>query len=104
MIISGNSAKINKKGVDKVEELIKKLIEEQQETNELLKYGYRGKDPNELLTIEQVSKEFDIGPNKIRKMFNDKELPVQTYTKPFKVKRIAVVKYMDKRHDYLKGD
>lgn len=86
-----------------MEELIKKLIEETEKTNKLLQWGYRGKDPDELLTIEQVSKEFNIGPNKTREMFNDKALPVQTYTKPFKVKRMAVVNYMDTRHDYLKG-
>lgn len=86
-----------------MEELIRELVEEQRITNKLLQWGYKGKDPDELLTIEQVSKEFGIGPNKAREMFNDKELPVQTYTRPFKVKRVAVLSYMDKRHDYLKG-
>jgi len=86
-----------------MEELIKKLIEEQEKTNKLLQWGYKGKDPDELLTIDQVSKEFSIGPNKTREMFNDKRLAVQTYTKPFKVKRSAIISYMDERHDYLKG-
>ena len=91
-----------------MEELIKTLIEEQRKTrqeqkrtNELLMYGYQGKDPNELLTVEQVHKEFDIGINKVRKMFNDPELPVQVYTSPFKVTRQAVGKYISVRHDYL---
>lgn len=50
-----------------MEELLKTLIEEQRKTtneqkrtNELLMYGYQGKDPNELLTVEQVHKEFKI--------------------------------------------
>lgn len=84
-----------------MEELLKKLIEQQTETNELLKYGYRGKDPNELLTIKQVANEFNIGENMVRKMFNDPELQVQRYTTPFKVKRIVLSKYMEISHDYL---
>ena len=84
-----------------MEELLKTLINEQRKTNELLMYGYQGKDPNELLTIEQVHKEFNIGINKVRKMFNDPELPVQRYTTPFKVVRQAVGEYIKVRHDYL---
>lgn len=84
-----------------MEELLKTLINEQRKTNELLMYGYQGKDPNELLTIEQVHKEFNIGINKVRKMFNDPELPVQRYTTPFKVARQAVGEYIKVRHDYL---
>lgn len=38
-----------------------KLLKEQQKTNELLeKIIFQNKDQNELLTIEQVHKEFDI--------------------------------------------
>lgn len=57
---------------------------------------------NELLTVEQVHEEFDIGINMVRKMFNDPELPVQRYTKPFKVSRQAIKDYISsKSHDYL---
>ena len=52
-----------------MEELLKTLIEEQRKTNDLLMYGYQGKNPNELLTVEQVHKEFDIGENMVRKIF-----------------------------------
>lgn len=84
-----------------MEELLKELIEQQKETNELLRYGYQGKDPNELLTVKQVSEEFGIGENMVRKMFNDSNLQVQRYTTPFKVKRVALLRYMEKSHDYL---
>ena len=84
-----------------MEELLKTLIQEQQKTNELLMYGYQGKNPNELLTVEQVHKEFDIGINMVRKMFKDKELPVQRYTTPFKVTRQAMNNYINVNHDYL---
>ena len=60
-----------------------------------------GKDPNELLTIEQVHEEFNIGINMVKKMFKDPELPVQKYTKPFKVTRGAMGDYIKVRHDYL---
>ena len=80
-----------------LEELLKK-------TNELLEdliSKSNGKDPYELLTIDDVMKEFDIGKLKAQKMFQDPELPVQRYTKPFKVTRKAINKYFEKEHDYL---
>lgn len=58
---------------------------------------------NDLLTVEQVHQEFDIGINMVQKMFKDPELPVQRYTKPFKVSRQALNEYMTKEHNYLKG-
>lgn len=62
-----------------------------------------GKDPYELLTMEQVSEEFDIGITKVQRMFRDSELPVQRYTKPFKVARRAIQEYMTVSHEYLRG-
>lgn len=62
-----------------------------------------GKDPYELLTMEMVSKEFDIGITKVCRMFRDPELAVQRYTKPFKVTRRAVQEYTTVKHDYLCG-
>ena len=80
----------------------KDILKEQQRTNELLeKLIVQNKNPNELLTIEQIHVEFDIGINKVRKMFNDPKLPVQRYTVPFKVTRQAVEKYINESHDYL---
>ena len=80
------------------------LLREQQRTNELLqKLISQNKDPNELLTAEDVHKEFNIGINMVQKMFKDPELEVQRYTIPFKVKRQALNNYMNKRHDYLCG-
>ena len=87
-----------------MEELLKTLIEEQRKTNDLLMYGYQGKNPNELLTIEQVHKEFDIGENMVRKIFNDPKLPVQRYTSPFKVTRQAMYSYINENHDYLRKE
>ncbi len=79
-----------------------KILKEQQRTNELLEQLLnQNKNPNELLTIEQVHKEFGIGINMVRNIFNDKELAVQKYTKPFKVTRKAIQDYMNTRHDYL---
>ena len=80
-----------------------KILMEQQRTNELLEAIInQKKDPNELLTVEQIHEEFDIGTNMVRKMFNDKTLPVQRYTKPFKVTRQAFCEYLGKAHDYLR--
>lgn len=84
-----------------MEELLRELLEEQKKTNELLIYNNLGKDPNELLTIEQIHQEFDIGENMVRKMFADPMLPVQRYTVPFKVTRQAFNKYINASHDNL---
>jgi len=61
-----------------------------------------GKDPNELLTVEQVHEEFNIGINKVREMFKDPDLKAQRYTRPFKVLRKSVNDYISEKHDYLK--
>lgn len=80
-----------------------KLLKEQQKTNELLeKLITQNQSMNELLTIEDVHKEYDIGINTVRKMFNDPQLPVQRYTVPFKVTRQALNEYMSEKHDYLR--
>lgn len=82
-----------------MEELLKKLLEEQKKTNKLLET--KEKDTNELLTINQLHEETGIGICMLQKMFKDPELPVQIYTVPFKVTRGAFNNYISKRHDYL---
>ena len=91
-----------------MEELIKAIYEinnKQEEANRLLKNILERKqlekNPNELLTIEQIVEEYSIGKVKVLKMFQDPNLPVQRYTKPFKVIRKAVDKYFEVRHDDL---
>lgn len=37
-------------------------------------------------------------------MFRDPKLPVQRYTRPFKVTRYAVDRYMLESHDYLRKE
>ena len=56
-----------------------------------------GKDPYELLTAEQIAKEENIPANNIRKLFNDPDMAVQTYTKPRKVTRKAWNEFISKR-------
>lgn len=81
---------------------MEKLLEEQKKTNELLQQIIKqNNEQNELLTVEQVHQEFGIGTNMVRKMFNDPELQVQRYTKPFLVSRQALNDYMKVSHDYL---
>lgn len=66
------------------------LLKEQQKTNELLEKMYKKKkDPYELLTAEDLSSETGIPINKMRELFNNSDLAVQTYTKPRKVTRKA---------------
>ncbi|MEE0865555.1 MAG: hypothetical protein U0L98_01960 [Clostridia bacterium] len=55
------------------------------------------KDPYELLTAEQISKEENIPINNVRKLFNNKDLAVQTYTKPKRVTRRAWNEFISKR-------
>ena len=88
-----------------MEQTIQQLLEEQKKTNEYLeRLAYQqctGKDPYEMLTREQVMKEFHVGLEKSLKMFQDPERPVQRYTKAHRVQRIEIIKYLSKSHDYL---
>lgn len=84
-----------------MEDLIKELIAEQKKTNELLLSNSSGKDPNELLTIEQVKEETGFGLGTVQKIFKDSNLKAQRYTTPFKVTRQALNEYMNENHDYL---
>lgn len=81
---------------------IYEILDEQKKTNDILeKIFEQNKSENDLLTIEDVHKEYGIGLNTARKMFGDLSLPVQRYTKPFKVSRQALNEYLKKPHDYL---
>lgn len=60
-------------------------------------FAINNKDPNELLTAEQVAKETGIAINKVRQLFNDPDLAVQSYTKPKLVTRKALNEFMSVR-------
>ena len=88
---------------EKLSELISKAVKDGvkqalEETNGIFS---NGKDPNELLTVEQIHKEFNIGINMVRKMFQDPTLAVQRYTTPFVVTRQEINRYLNEKHDYL---
>ena len=57
--------------------------------------------PDEKMTVAKISEEYGIGENLVYKMFKDKDLPVQNYTKPQFVLRSELMKYFSTRHDYL---
>lgn len=73
-----------------MEELLKQISE----IKEILQ---NQKNDYELLTAEQISKENDIPINNVRSLFNNKELAVQTYTKPRKVTRKAWNEFISER-------
>lgn len=79
-----------------------RLLEEQRRTNQLLeKLIKQSKDPNELLTIEQVKEETNFGLGTVQKMFKDPRFKAQRYTVPFVVTRKALYEYISEGHDYL---
>lgn len=80
---------------------IKEGIKEALKDIDLGSQTINGKDPNELLTIEQIKEETGFGLGTVQKMFKDKNLQVQRYTTPFKVTRQAFYKYINENHDYL---
>ena len=86
-----------------MEKLMQELLAEQRKTNELLAYNNTGKDPNELLTAEQIAEEYGIPEQAVSKMFRDTKLQVQRWTRPFKVKRKKFDEYTETNHDYLCG-
>ena len=74
------------------------ILLEQRKTNTLLEQLLKQEQRQyELLTIQQVHEEFDIGIN----MFKDPKLAVQRYTVPFKVARKVFQDYISESHDYL---
>ena len=54
-------------------------------------------EKTELLTAEELSEETGIPVNNMRKLFNDKDLAVQTYTRPRKVTRYAWNEFIKER-------
>ena len=51
----------------------------------------------ELLTAEQIANETGIAVNRVRKLFNNKDLAVQTYPKPRLVTRKAWNEFISER-------
>ena len=68
-----------------------------QEINSKLEILVNKKDDYELLTAEQLSEETGIPINNVRNLFNDKNLAVQTYTKPRLVTRKAWNEFISER-------
>ena len=73
---------------------MEKILEE---INSKLEILVNKKDDFELLTAEQIAEETGIPINNIRKLFNDKDLAVQTYTKPRLVTRKAWNEFISER-------
>lgn len=77
---------------------MEELLKEQQRTNELLEKMLKTKkDPYELLTPQQISDETGIAVNKVRELFNNPDLAVQSYTKPKLVTRKAWNEFISER-------
>jgi len=73
---------------------MEKILEE---INSKLEILVNKKDDFELLTAEQISEETGIPINNVRKLFNDKDMAVQTYTKPRLVTRKAWNEFISER-------
>ena len=73
---------------------MEKILEE---INSKLEILVNKKDDFELLTAERISEETGIPINNVRKLFNDKALAVQTYTKPRLVTRKAWNEFISER-------
>lgn len=73
---------------------MEKILEE---INSKLEILVSKKDDFELLTAEQIAEETGIPINNVRKLFNDKSLAVQTYTKPRLVTRKAWNEFISER-------
>ena len=73
---------------------MEEVIKELQDIKDILKSQ---KNDYELLTAEQISEETGIAVNNVRNLFNDKDLAVQTYTKPRRVTRKAWNEFISER-------
>ena len=76
-------------------DILQDSYDEPQDTNMYL--FENKKDDFELLTAEQIAEETGIPINNVRKLFNDKSLAVQTYTKPRLVTRKAWNEFISER-------
>ena len=68
-----------------------------EEINSKLEILVSKKDDFELLTAEQIANETGIAVNRVRKLFNNKDLAVQTYAKPRLVTRKAWNEFISER-------
>lgn len=68
-----------------------------EEINSKLEILVNKKEDFELLTAEQIAEETGIPINNVRKLFNNKDLAVQTYTKPRLVTRKAWNEFISER-------
>ena len=73
---------------------MEEIINEIKEIKDILK---NQNNDNELLTAEQLAKETGIAINTVRQLFNNKDLAVQTYTKPRLVTRKAWNDFISER-------
>lgn len=78
--------------MDKTEELIKSI-------NKLTQKIESTQD--RLMTIKEVSEEFNIGERKVMKIFGHPDLPVQDYTTPKKVLKSELLKFFQVPHPEL---
>ena len=83
------------------ENLLEKVVADLSEIKNILE-NKKERNPYELLDAKQIAAEYGIGYITVsQKIFKEKELPVQTYTTPFKVMRKDIEEFFSKRHDYL---
>lgn len=61
----------------------------------------QNKNSDEKLTVKKITEEYGINKDKVYQMFQDPNLPVQTYVKPQFVLKSEFEKYLSSRHDYL---
>lgn len=78
---------------------MEEFLKEQKRTNELLEQIISSKkDDYDLLSPEDISKETGMAVNNVRELFrNNKELAVQTYTKPHRVTRKSWNEFISER-------
>lgn len=73
---------------------MEEIIKEIQEIKNILK---NEKNDYELLTAEQIAEETGIAVNNVRMLFTNKDLAVQTYTRPRRVTRKAWNEFISTR-------
>ena len=86
----------------KIEDFTNKIL--QQTIYESVKKALievQNKNLDEKLTVKKITEEYGINKDKVYQMFQDPNLPVQTYVKPQFVLKSEFEKYLSSRHDYL---
>lgn len=84
--------------MEETNRLLQDLIQSIKDLTMTKGYEASGKNPYELLTKKQITEEYGIPEYSLNKIFNDKTLPINKFTRTFTIQRQKLDEYLSKKH------